>query len=108
MASEVFREIIEAETEAENLRKDALIKSKEIIRDAEEKDRIELDTAAKKAQGIASAVIKEKEDEAVKQANAILQSAEEECRKIKSVPEEKIDEAVNLVIGRIVNPYGNS
>lgn len=108
LAIEVLKEIKEAEVAAENVRKQALARSKEIIRNATEESEKELDAANRKAQDLASQIIKVKEDEAGQKANAILESSQKDCEAIKKVPQDKIDKAVNLVIERIVKHHGDS
>jgi len=105
---EVLKEIRETEITAENFRRQALVNAKDIIKAAEEQAENVLNTAAQEAQSITFRIIKEKEEEANKQAALILERAKSECELIRTVSEDKTRNAVNLVIERIVKAYGDS
>ena len=108
MATEVLKEIRDIEIAAENLKKQALAREKDIIKAATEQADKELKDSTKKAQEKASSIIKQKEDEAREEAKKILEAGNRDCDSIKAVSEEKVQKAVNLVIERIVTPYGSS
>lgn len=108
LAIEVLKEIKEAEDAAENLRRQALARSKEIIKNATEEAEKELDNANQTAQTLASQIIKQKEGEAKEKVNSILELSNKDCEAIRNISQEKIDKAANLVIERIVKPDGNS
>lgn len=108
MALDVVKEIKDAEALAENLRKQALSRSRETIKSAEEQSAKELDAAADEAKRLAEEIIKAKEEEGRNEADAILKSAESECESIRNISSDIADKAVNLVIERIVRSYGNS
>lgn len=108
MAVEVVKEIKEAEIKADNLINEAYDYSKKIVKSQEEKAKKIIDDANNKAQNIASEIIMKKEEEGRKEAELILKSKWEVCEDIKKVPEEKINEAVDLIIERIVKPHGSS
>lgn len=108
LAIEVLKELREAEGEAEKFKKEAELKAKEMLKASDSKAQEEFDRIIGNAQVQAQAIIKGKEDEANAKANIILQEGNKELEKMKVIPEEKIEKAVNLIIERIVNPNGNS
>jgi len=108
LAIEVLKEIKEVEVTAENLKKQASVKARDIVKAATDQAHKELDHAEQEAQSITSRIVNEKEDEARKKANSIMESSEADCKAIRAVSEQKISKAVNLVIERIVKAHGNS
>jgi V/A-type H+-transporting ATPase subunit G/H len=105
---DVLTEIKGAEDTADKIEADAQLNAKKLIKSTEEKADVEIQNAVKKAKTIEEDIIKRKEDEGRREAEIILKSAEEECKKIKEIQDDKIEKAVSLVIERIVNGYGNS
>ena len=105
---DVLTQIKNAEDIADEIETDAQLKTKKLIKLTGEKADIEMQNAVKKAKSIEEDIIKSKEAEGRKEAEIILKSSEEECKKIKEIQDDKIEKAVSLVIERIVNGYGNS
>lgn len=108
LAKEVLKEIREAEKTAENLVKQSQINAREILKTADDNAKKILDAASADARNISSKLISEKEAEAKESAREIIEKAKMECDALKSIPAEKSENAVKLVIERIVKPYGNS
>ena len=108
MAVEVVKEIKEAEIQAENLISEVHDYSKRLIKSQEEKAEKIINDANTEGQNIASEIIMQKEEEGRKEAELIFKSGRENYKKIKQVPEDRINEAVDLLIERIVKPHGSS
>lgn len=108
MALEIIIEVKKAEDEANSIISNAQAESKEIIAkaclEADGEYRRIVDGAKVKAQRIM--------DEAItlgnKEAEPILYKGDEEVYKFSNLPEENINNAIKLVIERIVNINGNS
>lgn len=82
--------------------------SKEIVKNAsiqaeEEYSKTLSEANSKKAQIIAKA-----EDEGNSEAKPILEKGEKEVASIKNISEEKKNNAINLIVERIVKIHGNS
>jgi V/A-type H+-transporting ATPase subunit G/H len=103
---EALKKIREAEEAAEDIIRHASIKARETVRSASEKAENDYNLTLQEVNDLASARVKEKEDRAREEAVPILKSGQEECDKIRAVPDDKVMEAVDLVIERIVNFYG--
>ena len=108
MALEAINEIKKAEEKAEELIQEATITSKEIIKNAgiqaeEEYNKILTEANIKKSQIIARA-----EEEGNLQAAPILENGEKEVSSIKNISEDKKNNAINLIVERIVKIHGNS
>lgn len=108
MALEIIIEVKKAEDEANSIISTAQIKSKEIVtkayQEADKEYRRIVDEAKVKAQSIM--------DEAIalgnKEAKSIINKGDEEVYKFSSLPKENINNAIKLVVERIVNINGNS
>lgn len=108
MAAEIISEIRKVEQEAKELIISANKNSKEIIAkatsDADSKYNQILDNAKLEVKKIMDNAILE----ANKDADVLYDNGQAECKLISNPSTEKFDEAVNLVIERIVNIHGNS
>lgn len=108
MALEAINEIKRAEEQAEKLIQEATIKSKEIIKNAiteadDEYNKILSEANTKRTQIIAKA-----EEEGNTEAKPILKKGDSEVSSIKNISNEKKDNAINLIVERIVKIHGNS
>lgn len=108
MALEAINKIQEAEAFAKNIIDKAVMESKEILSAAEQR-------AVKEYDGIieeASKKSKELKDKAlndgIENSKPVILQGDVDVNSILNTSEEKIDSAVNLVIGRIVKFNGNS
>lgn len=108
LAMEALRQLKDIEAEAENIKKQALIKSRERVKAASEQAEKEFNSVVEEAQKQASSIVKEKEAEARLKTKPIIESGEKHCSELKSVSDEKVKKAVELVIERIVKFYGKS
>lgn len=108
LAKEVLEEIRKAEIAAEDLISKSQVSSKEVLKSAQLKSKEKLDEASNMSQKIISDMIRQSEAEAKKTAEQILKEARRECEVIENIPEDKADKAINLIIERIVKPYGDS
>ncbi|MGL4655590.1 MAG: ATPase [Sarcina sp.] len=108
MAIEVISEIQKAEQYAKETLVQANKDSKDITSkatlQAEEIYKQILDAAKKEANGFMQASISEGNYEAEK----LFAKGKEDCKNIIAPAQDKVDEAVKLVIERIVNIHGNS
>ncbi|MGL5615185.1 MAG: ATPase [Sarcina sp.] len=108
MAIEVISEIKKAEEAAKDLIKEAQSEVRDLIAKATINSENEYKKIVDEAKNKGENKIKEKIELANKETNDLFVAGKEDCAKIQSVSSEKIDEAVKLVIERIVNIHGNS
>ncbi|MGL4740133.1 MAG: ATPase [Sarcina sp.] len=108
MAVEIISEIKNTEQLAREIIINANKEAKEIISkatlDAEQTRKSILDNAKSEGQEIIDAAVTSANIEAEK----LFEKGEKDCKSITSLEQEKIDQAVKLVIERIVNIHGNS
>ncbi len=108
MALDIINNIVEAESKAEEIIKNAGIEAASIKAQAEKKGvQIVADVVKESKERLNSAA-----DAAVKESreavNEILNQAEIDCGKIKGDAYRRKDETVKAVIGKVVGTYGNS
>ncbi|WP_291649183.1 ATPase [Clostridium sp.] len=108
MALEAINEIKKAEDKAEELIQEATITSKEIVKNAsiqaeEEYNKVLNEANLKKTQIIAKA-----EEEGNSEAAPILEKGGKEVVSIKNISDDKKNNAINLIVERIVKIHGNS
>ena len=108
LAVDILKTIRNAESEAENIKNQALTEAKDILREANEKAQKEMDEAYERARQISSDIIREKSDEAKKRVEQMLEAEEDKLTALRAVGDDRSIHAVSLVIERIVNPNGNS
>ena len=108
MALEALNEIKKAEEEANKIIQVAISSSKELVKnaviDAENQFQKIIEIAKKEQEKI----LKQAEEEGAKEAEPILKKGEEEIAKIKNLSDEKKNNAINLIVERIVKIHGNS
>ncbi len=108
MAKEAIEAVREAEQEANRMLQDATQTSRDIKKEAErlaeEKYQQILEEANREAEEIKQKALQE--GEAV--AKPILEKGMKESERLIALSDEDLSQAVNIIIERIVNTYGNS
>jgi V/A-type H+/Na+-transporting ATPase subunit G/H len=108
LALEAISEIKRAEEEAEKLIQEATISSKEILKNANIKAEEEYNKILNEANLNKSKIISEAEETGKLESEPILRKGEEEVLSIKGISDEKKNNAINLIVERIVKIHGNS
>lgn len=108
MSIEILKLIKEAEDKAESTKKEAVQQSKQIAANANvEASRI-LDEAKAKAESNKLDIIKGAESEAQLIYDKIIKEAEIKCKDILKNTEANMNDAVSIILERIVKTNGNS
>lgn len=108
MAAEIISEIKKVEQEAKELMVKANKDSKEIINNATLEANLKYNEILDIAKSEAKIIIDNAILEASKEADVLFEKGQADCKLISNALTSKVDEAVNLVIERIVNIHGNS
>ena len=108
MALEAINEIKKAEDKAEELIQEATAKAKEILKVANIQAEDEYNKIVEYANLKKSETIKKAEDDGNSEAAPILSKGENEVIEIKNISEDKKNNAINLIVERIVKIHGNS
>jgi V/A-type H+-transporting ATPase subunit G/H len=105
---EILKLIKEAEDKAELIKKEASLQVKQIVANANAETSRILDEATVKAESNKSDVIKGAESEARLVYDKIIKEAEIKCKDILKIAEANMDNAVSIILERIVKTNGNS
>lgn len=108
LALEAIGEIKKAEAKAEELVSEATAKAKEIIRNANLEADKQYNEILEKAKAKKMKLMQDAQTEGDKEAEPILTKGEKEVQDIRNVSGAKKDNAINLVVERIVRIHGNS
>ena len=108
MALEAISDIKKAEDEAEKLIQDATVKSKEIIKNANVLAEEEYNKVLETANLRRFEILKKAEEDGNSEAKPILDKGEKEVQEIESISTDKKNNAINLIVERIVKIHGNS
>ena len=103
----MFQEVIDAVSTAESaaraMREEAVLQAKQAAEDAVKAGEAKVREAAQKAQIECAEIIRKAEEDAAQQAEDIISSAKNRIAIMNARAESKMQEAVDFVVGRIVN-----
>ncbi|HHV98000.1 MAG TPA: hypothetical protein GXX36_00245 [Clostridiaceae bacterium] len=105
---EILQFIRKAEEEAEDIIKKSAADSRRIVSQAESQSRQLLEKLDSDIENNRKKIISEAEDAANAEIKIKMQEIAKQCEDIKRKAGEKIDDAVNIIVGRIVKLNGNS
>jgi len=108
LALEAINEIKKAEEKAEELIQEATAKAKEILKIANIQAEDEYNKIVESANLKKCKAIKKAEDDGNLEAEPILSKGENEVIEIRNISEDKKNNAINLIVERIVKIHGNS
>lgn len=108
MSIEVLKYIKKAEEEAEEIIKKAAADARQIVLQAENQSRQLLEENESDIENKRKKLISEAEESANAEIKARMEEIARQCADIKARAMERIDDAVNIIVGRIVNLNGNS
>nr|WP_315020647.1 hypothetical protein [uncultured Aminipila sp.] len=108
MSLEQIKIIKDTEESADKIRRESVEESKHLLQRANQKAGEIIQAAKNKGELSYKEVISEAETEAQLTYNQIISDAEKQCETILSTAVEKLDEAVSVIVGRIVKTSGNS
>lgn len=108
MSIEVLKFIKKAEEEAEDIIMKSAADARKIILQAETKSRQLLEKLDSDIEEKRKKIISEAEESANTEIKIKMEEITQQCTDIKRKAREKIDEAVSIIVGRIVKLNGNS
>ena len=108
LALEAITQIKNVEAEADNIIKDAKVKAKQILQQANEDAESQYEKAIVAAKEKCNSIIEKAIAEGQSKAEPILKQGEKDSQDIYNISTEKKMSAVKLVIERIVKVNGNS
>jgi|GEM_PF-196698 V/A-type H+-transporting ATPase subunit G/H len=108
LALEAITQIKNVEAEADNIIKDATVKAKQILQQANEDAESQYEKAIVAAKEKCNSIIEKAIAEGQSKAEPILKQGEKDSQDIYNISTEKKMSAVKLVIERIVKVNGNS
>jgi len=103
MPLEAIKAVVAAESDAENLRVDALAEAKRIIAAAEASGKEEVQKAGKSAESKVQALCREAEDQVKASAAKSTEEVRDKCLFLEKEAEKRMDQAVAIIMGRVVN-----
>ncbi len=104
----MIKDIKSTEQIAEDKIKEAQVKAKDIINKAEDEGEKIIKDAIDKTTKEGKVLVMQAAELAQKEADSRIENSKQENEKLKAAAKDKIDEAVNMVMERIVNIYGDS
>ncbi|NLY43773.1 MAG: hypothetical protein GX066_07365 [Clostridiaceae bacterium] len=108
MSIDVLRSIAQAERDADEIIKKSVADCRQIVSKAQDEARQLIDQMIKEAQKEGDELIAQAELAALEEVKKIEENTKTECVALQQQAREKMDLAVDIIMGRIVNPYGNS
>lgn len=108
MSIEILRSIRQTEAESDEIKKASVLESRRIISEANSRASELIEKARTEAESRARDLISQAEQEADREKDLLLDKVKEECAELKAQAMHKLDNAVDIIIGRIVKANGNS
>lgn len=108
MALEIIKNIVEAEQKSEMIRIDALTQAEKISVEADKKCKEVYINAQKQIKIETKKLLEEAVELAQLEVNNILAGAQNSCETIEYNALKKMEQAVDVVIGKVVSVSGNS
>jgi V/A-type H+-transporting ATPase subunit G/H len=105
---EAIKAVREMEDESEQLKKNAIQKAKQMLAEANSSAAKRIDEATKSAELEASVIIADAQKEGDSKYAKIIEATNQECVAMKTAVSKNIPKAVEIILGRIVKPDGNS
>ena len=102
MAEAILKEIAAVEEQADVIEAQAQQKAKDIISSARKEAAVLIEKEVEKAESEAKFIILKAEEKAAKDIVDIKMDTQAKCSEIKTKAGVKMDEAVELIVGRIV------
>ena len=108
MALEIIKNIADAEQKSDSIRTNALAQAEQMKLDAENKCKEVFVNATKQAKTTAAKLIEDAVSLTQAEVTTILSDADNSCEVIKSNATQKMAQAVDAVIRKVVGANGNS
>ncbi|MGI5963444.1 MAG: hypothetical protein ACOX7N_07000 [Lawsonibacter sp.] len=103
MAMEAIEKVTRTEEQTKQRREAALTESKQKILVAQRAAQRVLEDARTEAEGEVRQQMAQAEEQAAQEAKVVLAQAEENCRKMKQAARERLEQAAELIVEKVVN-----
>ncbi len=103
MSLEAIKQVAETEQTFQRQREEALAAAKKLLTDAERDGKALLEQARAQAETESRSFLTDAEGKAAIQAAEVMKEAEQHCAEIRKTAEERLEQAVSLIVGRVVN-----
>jgi len=103
MSMEVLKQIREQEESAEKIRRDSLAESKRILIEANDKAFALVESVKAESDVLYKKTIADAEAEALGEYDKTIQRAKSECNQLSAGAEQKLDKAISIIVGKVVN-----
>lgn len=108
MSLEILKSIKQTEDQAEDLQRQSLDDSRQILSEASNQSYKLQEQAIEDAEKDAKDILLKAEKLANTEIKKLQAEVDKECEEIKNHARKKLDKAVEIIMGRVVNIYGNS
>lgn len=103
MSLEAIKTVTAAEKNAERVRCEAQVQAKQMVTEAENLGKQDLALAKARAEEAIASIDRDVSAKSAVAAEEIAQNTDAACQKLRQEAKSKMDEAVAIIIGRIVN-----
>jgi V/A-type H+-transporting ATPase subunit G/H len=103
MSIEILKQIREQEESAEKTRRDCNLESKRIINEANDKAAALVESAKIESGASYKMTIAKADEEALHHFDKTIQIAKTECDMLSASAEKKLEKAVTIIVGKVVN-----
>lgn len=103
MSVEIIRQIRESEAQSENMKQEAQAKARQILNEARELGTRKQEEIVQEARGQASQIREQAAKEAQARYEEILSQAKAQDQEIEKKALSQMEQAVDIIVGRIVN-----
>ncbi len=104
MSVAILKEIRDAEDQAEQIESQAMQKAREIVAAARKDASVKYDTSVEQAENEAKGLISASEEKALQDIEEIKEQIQAQCNDIRKNSNDKLNDAVDFIVGRIVKP----
>lgn len=107
MSIDIIRSIKQAESEAEQIIRQSAVQARQIAAEAQEQSYKLVEQSEVEAEEQSKKIINEAEKSVQEETGKIMEKVLRECADIKEQARGKIQDAVDMILGRIVRFHGN-
>jgi len=103
MSMEILKQIREQEESAEKIKRDSLAESKRILNEANDKAAAIIEAAKAESDAVYKKTVAGAEEEALLYYDKTIQQAKSECDQLSAAADKKLDKAISIIVGKVVN-----
>ena len=108
MIMNVMDEIKQIEEQPQDKKRQAMEKARPILNQAEQDGENLISSTIQQAQQEKKQFIKQAEEEAEKENQELNRKTDMECQKIRQFARSRMDDAISLVMGKVVKTHGHN